>query len=217
MRTFILTTFVLIAPALFALEGRGRLKGIVTEEGSNRPVSFARVSVLGRDSVVAFADTDAKGAYFMEHLPKGTFRVEVKAGGYLTAVSEEVKIQNGFTTELDFALVVRPPASVPDAPSTSQAPRVDLMSVPLDREALLMAGMDLESAGRRRSTATVLGFAGLVAGALLTVAVSSEDDSGLVIGGGVGAAGLLASTALHLSAASMERRAGRRIQKAARY
>ncbi|MBL8011117.1 MAG: carboxypeptidase regulatory-like domain-containing protein [Flavobacteriales bacterium] len=219
MRYHALTLLLALPLLSYCNDGRGRLSGSVSDTRTQAPLEHVLVEVVSGDSAIASTRTDAKGRYFMEHLPKGVFMVRASNEGYLTFAKYEVKIQNGFTTTLDITMEATPTAYRPEVTNgkpIDAPPRVDMMSVPMDLEALQLAGMRLEEAGRRRGTAAILGFGGLALGAGLALALDASSDSGVAIGGAVAGAGLIASTVLTIGAADAERKAGRLLQRAAR-
>ena len=66
---------------------RGMLAGTVLERGTKKPVPWAQVVIVDSDW---FTETDAKGAFTLEGLPPGTYRVVVSSVGYETFKTTEI-------------------------------------------------------------------------------------------------------------------------------
>lgn len=72
--------------------------GHVLEKETGEHVPFLVVSLKGTTVAVSTGDT---GHYFMEHLPSGTFILQVSGIGYKT-VSKEVTLKDGVSLEVNF-------------------------------------------------------------------------------------------------------------------
>lgn len=92
----------------FALEPQGGgqtggISGLVTDEGTGKPVFGACVLAVG--PVTGRANTNMEGIYAIRNLPAGTYAVVAKARGYEPSAPQTVEVVAGQMTEdVDFAL-----------------------------------------------------------------------------------------------------------------
>jgi TonB-dependent starch-binding outer membrane protein SusC len=82
----------------------GSIRGVITEEATQRTLGGVVVQVLGHGLQ---ARTDANGVFLLRALPAGEYTLRVTAIGY-TARSEPVTVITGETAEVNFALVRTP-------------------------------------------------------------------------------------------------------------
>ena len=103
MRKYILivsAVFALISHSLYAEERYPEtiIHGHVLMKGTGEHVPFVLVSLKGTTIATSTGDS---GHYHLEHLPAGTFVIEVSGMGYKT-VSREVILKPGSTLEINF-------------------------------------------------------------------------------------------------------------------
>ena len=101
-KTVILTIWALLVP-IFCLSAERRhseasVHGHVLDRNTGEHVPFLVVSLKGTTVDTTTGDT---GHYFMEHLPEGTFILQVSGVGYKTA-SKEVTLKDGVSLEVNF-------------------------------------------------------------------------------------------------------------------
>ena len=101
-KTVILTIWALLVP-IFCLSAERRhseasVHGHVLDRNTGEHVPFLVVSLKGTTVGTTTGDT---GHYFMEHLPEGTFILQVSGVGYKTA-SKEVTLKDGVSLEVNF-------------------------------------------------------------------------------------------------------------------
>lgn len=88
---------------------QGVLEGRVLDAGSGEAVSYARVSVLGRQgALVATAEADRDGAYAVESVPPGTYAVRASRVGYASRTRAGIRIAAGQRRTLDLELASTP-------------------------------------------------------------------------------------------------------------
>jgi hypothetical protein len=88
-----------LAPA--AAAQTGKVAGRVTLAGTGEALPGANVIVVGTSYGAA---TDTDGAYFIIGVPPGTYAVRASMVGFGEVLAEDVRVQSGLTTPLDFAL-----------------------------------------------------------------------------------------------------------------
>ena len=76
----------------------GQLRGRVTAEGTERPISGARVTIQGRSDT-----TDQAGNYVVTEVPGGSHQVSVTSGGYENE-RDAVEVRSGSSTNKNFKL-----------------------------------------------------------------------------------------------------------------
>jgi len=102
------------ASSLAAQQATGKLEGSVTDQ-QGAPIANAQVTIVG----TAFgALTDAKGYYFMNNVPVGTYTVRARFIGYTPAEVPSVRVQGGFTVTTNIKLT---PSAVAIGPVTVEA------------------------------------------------------------------------------------------------
>jgi TonB-linked SusC/RagA family outer membrane protein len=79
----------------------GRIAGTVTDSVARQPVAGAEVRVVGTGFRAA---TTRDGAYAIEHVPPGTYAVEVRHIGFRPLRRTGVEVTAGGSTALDFGL-----------------------------------------------------------------------------------------------------------------
>lgn len=86
-----------------ARDGKGRIVGFVKNE-ADEPISGA-VLILRGEGFVEDARSAKSGVYELEWYPPGTYRVEIRARGFLRQIRKGLKIVRDKDTRLDFVLV----------------------------------------------------------------------------------------------------------------
>ena len=102
--------YILILSAMFALLSQNLcaeerypetiIHGHVLMKGTGEHVPFVLVSLKGTTIATSTGDS---GHYHLEHLPAGTFTLQVSGMGYKT-VSREVILKPGTTLEINFEI-----------------------------------------------------------------------------------------------------------------
>src|SRR5881227_2785487 len=112
------------ASSLAAQQATGKLEGSVTDQ-QGAAIANAQVTIVG----TAFgALTDAKGYYFMNNVPVGTYTVRARFIGYTPAEVPSVRVLGGFTVTTNIKLT---PSAVAIGPVTVEAAAQPL--VPRDK------------------------------------------------------------------------------------
>jgi outer membrane receptor for ferrienterochelin and colicin len=93
-RTLLL--FVIIPSIIFA-GTTGKLTGRITDESTGEPLAGANVTLEGTN---LGASTDVNGEYVVLNIPPGLFNVKVSSIGYVSVVTQDVKIIVDQTTNL---------------------------------------------------------------------------------------------------------------------
>jgi ferric enterobactin receptor len=108
-------------PAQAPPSGAGAVRGVVVDGESRVPLGWATVEVFnGGDALVAGAIARADGAFRVEGLPAGTYRVKFTMIGYAPQTAEAVSI-------------------------TAAAPRADLGSITLSRSAIALQSVEVNA------------------------------------------------------------------------
>lgn len=98
----ILIPWALLMPFLLSATDRrhpeASVHGHVIDRKTGEHVPFLVVSLRGTTVATSTGDS---GHYFLEHLPEGTFILQVSGLGYKT-VSEEVVLKDGVALEVNF-------------------------------------------------------------------------------------------------------------------
>ncbi|NCO43064.1 MAG: hypothetical protein COZ06_29585 [Armatimonadetes bacterium CG_4_10_14_3_um_filter_66_18] len=92
----------LLSAAANALDGKGRLVGFVKDR-AGEPVAGA-VLILRGEGVVVDARSGKSGVYELDWCSPGTYRLEIRAEGYLSQTRGDVKILRDKDTRLDLVL-----------------------------------------------------------------------------------------------------------------
>ncbi|MGO1770037.1 MAG: S8 family serine peptidase [Microbacterium sp.] len=79
----------------------GALRGSVADSASGDPVAGARVQVVGQEITTTTGDN---GAYRIDGLPAGEYRLRVTADGYRESVSDPAEVRAALTTRVDYRL-----------------------------------------------------------------------------------------------------------------
>lgn len=92
-----------------APKGNGRIKGILVDSVSNKPVEFAALALVDdkTNTPVDGTTTDEKGAFNMTKVASGNFKILISFIGYKTKTLKGIKIDK--KTELDLGSVVLSP------------------------------------------------------------------------------------------------------------
>jgi hypothetical protein len=89
----------------YAREGFGSVEGFVTDSRTGVPVKGANVKVSGGPSSGASATTDSEGRYVIKDIVAGQgYSLTASSNGYLTQTRQDVVIQEGPPTSVDFSL-----------------------------------------------------------------------------------------------------------------
>jgi uncharacterized membrane protein len=100
----IILTLLLMNFAAFA-QGGGDSLMVQVREASGRPVKYACVTVIPKEGEILFRKADGKGRVRFKGVTKGSYRVVVKADGYV-AQKREVNVERSAWT-VDFSLQPR--------------------------------------------------------------------------------------------------------------
>lgn len=89
----------------YAREGFGSVEGVVTDTRTGQPISGANVRVSGGPSSGASATTDSEGRYIIKNIVAGQgYSLTASSNGYLSQTRQDVVIQEGTPTSVDFSL-----------------------------------------------------------------------------------------------------------------
>jgi TonB-linked SusC/RagA family outer membrane protein len=103
LRQIVAMAIAVVVPALAVAQGTtGTITGVAREEGTGRPISNARVTVVGTGIAVPTRDD---GSFTIRAAPTGAQEVRVLALGHV-AQKLPVTVPAGGTVTLDFALTV---------------------------------------------------------------------------------------------------------------
>ena len=94
--------FVLLPTSFLEAQQTGSVTGTVTDAASLRPVSDARVFIVGT-AVQAF--TDVEGSYRLSEVPAGEVEMRLERLGY-APVDSTLQVAAGQTSAVDFSLLV---------------------------------------------------------------------------------------------------------------
>ena len=100
----------------------GRLIGEVRDALTERPVAAAAVSVRGRAEV---AETSRMGRFILSGVPVGVRELSVRHLGY-AALSHEVTVSRGITTEVEVGLVPEPMEMAPVVATAARSRRLEV-------------------------------------------------------------------------------------------
>jgi hypothetical protein len=101
----IILTLLLMNFAAFAQGSGDDSLMVQVREASGRPVKYACVTVIPKEGEILFRKADGKGRVRFKGVPKGSYRVVVKADGYV-AQKREVNVERSAWT-VDFSLQPR--------------------------------------------------------------------------------------------------------------
>jgi vitamin B12 transporter len=132
-RLFAVSSCVLVAAARANAQVPGEVHGRITDAGSGRPISGARVEIVGRGQ---FSLSQVDGSYVIRGLEPGDIAIRVRAIAY-SARDTVVVAANGRSATLDVALHLS--ASRLD-PIVVRAQRDSASTVVLDRTAIEQSG-----------------------------------------------------------------------------
>jgi hypothetical protein len=82
-------------------DGPQQIAGRVTDAASGAPVAGAHVRAAG---TTIGATTDERGAFVIDSVAPGTYRLEALGIGYQPASFSQARVDSGHTTNVDFAL-----------------------------------------------------------------------------------------------------------------
>ena len=102
MKTMRVITSLLVMTALiFAQGGRGKIRGVVTDQETGEVLVGANVSIEGTS---LGASTDLNGVYVVLAIPTGTYTVQVGYIGYREVALSNIRVSENQTTTQDFQL-----------------------------------------------------------------------------------------------------------------
>jgi len=102
MKTMRVITSLLVMTALiFAQGGRGKVRGVVTDQETGEVLVGANVSIEGTS---LGASTDLNGVYVVLAIPTGTYTVQVGYIGYQEVALSNIRVSENQTTTQDFQL-----------------------------------------------------------------------------------------------------------------
>src|SRR5260370_28122802 len=96
-----LACFLLLAAALSAQTNRGGIAGTVTDKsGAVVPCATVVITSTGTNQASKIT-TSGSGAYALQNLEPVVYRVEVTAGGFRKAITDQVKVDTASTTTVN--------------------------------------------------------------------------------------------------------------------
>jgi hypothetical protein len=107
-------TLLVVASSLAAQQTTGKIQGTVTDD-KGAPVASAQVTIVGTSFG---ALTDNKGYYFINNVPVGSYTVRAKFIGFTAAEVPNVRVQGGFTLDVNIKLT---PSAIAIGPVTVEA------------------------------------------------------------------------------------------------
>src|SRR5260370_31403471 len=121
-----LASFLLLAAALSAQTNRGGIAGTVTDKsGAVVPGATVVITSTGTNQASKIT-TSGSGAYALQNLEPVVYRVEVTAGGFRKAITDQVKAETASTTTVNFQLQI---AAIPSAVTvTASVPLINTES-----------------------------------------------------------------------------------------
>ncbi|HEY8164622.1 MAG TPA: TonB-dependent receptor [Gemmatimonadaceae bacterium] len=169
-----------------ALAQTGMITGRVTEAGSGRGVTGARVQAVTTLRSAGSVVTDENGNYRIGALPAGTYDVVVTRIGYRMARNPSVSVGSGATAEVNIAVNVIPsqlemvittaaraPQKVVDAPaSVSVVNEVEINerpSINVTDHVAALPGIDVARGGLMQANVVARGFNNIFSGAMMTL------------------------------------------------
>jgi len=99
MKALLLTLFAIISSVIFAQTGS--INGRIFEEKSNQALPFSNIFIEGTD---LGATSDFDGNFLITGVEPGIYRLTASSLGYATAVTEEINVTPGKTTNIDIAM-----------------------------------------------------------------------------------------------------------------
>jgi len=94
---------LVLVPSM-ALATGGTVKGTVFDAITNRPITQGAVNIGDGGSLIQSVEITPDGAFVIQDLPEGVYSVTVQSEGYLTAVDQDVRSEEGRVFELEFRL-----------------------------------------------------------------------------------------------------------------
>ncbi|MCF8302870.1 MAG: carboxypeptidase regulatory-like domain-containing protein [Bacteroidales bacterium] len=94
----------------------GVVEGTVTNEETSGPVEGATVEILEEDFITT---TDSSGHYMIDSLETGIYQIEASYHGFVSS-TQDMGINVGDTTVVDFALAVKSPSLLEAVPGTEE-------------------------------------------------------------------------------------------------
>ncbi|HIC74312.1 MAG TPA: hypothetical protein EYO92_04385, partial [Candidatus Marinimicrobia bacterium] len=103
MRKSMRLGFIIVLTPLLILAqgGRGKIRGVVTDQETGEALVGANVSIEGTS---LGASTDLNGVYVVLAIPAGTYAVRVGYIGYREVVLSNIRVSENLTTSQDFQL-----------------------------------------------------------------------------------------------------------------
>ncbi|HHZ98910.1 MAG TPA: carboxypeptidase-like regulatory domain-containing protein [Candidatus Marinimicrobia bacterium] len=103
MRKSMRLGFIIVLTPLLILAqgGRGKIRGVVTDQETGEALVGANVSIEGTS---LGASTDLNGVYVVLAIPTGTYAVRVGYIGYREVVLSNIRVSENLTTSQDFQL-----------------------------------------------------------------------------------------------------------------
>ncbi|MDP3831089.1 MAG: TonB-dependent receptor, partial [Ignavibacteriaceae bacterium] len=98
VRTFFLF-FLLLTTMLHSQSGK--IAGVIKDATTNEPIPF--VNIIVEETTMGSA-SNIDGEYYILNIPPGIYSLKASAIGYNSVTVNNIKVQTGFTTNLDFKL-----------------------------------------------------------------------------------------------------------------
>jgi outer membrane receptor for ferrienterochelin and colicin len=92
---------LIIIPSILFAGTTGKLTGKITDESTGEPLAGANITLEGTS---LGASTDVNGEYVVLNIPPGLFNIKVSSIGYISIVTQDVKIIVDQTTNLSVKL-----------------------------------------------------------------------------------------------------------------
>lgn len=103
MKKLVIMLLLLLSCKIIAEKGTtGKIYGKITGE-DGKPLPAASIVIEGEKLGAA---SDAEGNYFIINIPPGSYTLEVRRIGYMTAVKKNIEVQADKSIKVDFELAV---------------------------------------------------------------------------------------------------------------
>ena len=114
----LITLSLTVAPCAVAQEVTAAINGTITDP-SGAPIAGATVTATDTARGTTYtAETNSDGAYYLTHIPIGTFEVKVEAKGFRTAVHTPFELVLNQVARIDVQMTVGAVSQTVDRKST---------------------------------------------------------------------------------------------------
>ncbi|MFZ5515653.1 MAG: TonB-dependent receptor [Candidatus Zhuqueibacterota bacterium] len=147
----------------------GKIAGTVVDKESREPLIGTNIIIVGTPMGAA---TDMSGNFFINNIPPGTYRLEVRMMGYKSAMVRDVHVTTDLTTEVNIALEI----SIIEGEMVTLVAERPLVEKDVTAKMAVVSGQDI---AERMPVANIQEVLSLQAGF-----VEGENDGALFLRGG---------------------------------